>query len=114
VSVRDEGPGIQPEHLTKIFDRFWQLRGIGRSRGTGLGLPIAKGIITAHGGRIWAESSPGAGSTFYFTLPAVNPTLSGTVSRHSSSAPQDQRGRNEGRDEHEQPETAASDVVVVE
>jgi PAS domain S-box-containing protein len=84
VSVRDEGPGIQAEHLTKIFDRFWHLKGAGRSRGTGLGLAIAKGIITAHGGRIWAESSPGEGSTFYFTLPTVNAPGSLGMSRHPS------------------------------
>ncbi|MBI4545370.1 MAG: PAS domain S-box protein [Gemmatimonadetes bacterium] len=66
--VSDTGPGIPPEHLPHIFERFWQVRQSGR-RGIGLGLAIAKGIVEAHGGRIWVESRPGAGSTFHFTLP---------------------------------------------
>jgi signal transduction histidine kinase len=70
-SVRDTGAGIAAEHLEHVFDRFWQHRGEGRRRGTGLGLAIARGIVAAHGGRIWAESSAGGGSTFHFTLLAV-------------------------------------------
>ena len=66
--VSDTGPGIAPEHLPHLFDRFWQARPEDR-RGTGQGLPIAKGIVEAHGGRIWAESAPGRGSTFCFTVP---------------------------------------------
>ncbi len=66
--VRDTGVGIAPLHLPHIFERFWHLRGATRTRGTGLGLAIVQGIVTAHGGRIWAESAPGAGSTFLFTL----------------------------------------------
>ena len=67
-AVSDTGPGIPKENLTSIFDRFWQARQTQR-HGTGLGLSIAKGIVEAHGGRIWAESEPGEGSTFRFTLP---------------------------------------------
>ena len=67
--VRDEGAGIAPEHLPHIFDRFWHLRGKSRTRGAGLGLAIAAGIVKAHGGRIWVESKLDVGSTFYFTLP---------------------------------------------
>lgn len=67
-SVTDTGPGIPPEHLPHLFDRFWQARRADR-RGSGLGLPIARGIVEAHGGRIWAESRPGHGSTFSFTVP---------------------------------------------
>ncbi|HYR11372.1 MAG TPA: ATP-binding protein [Longimicrobium sp.] len=66
--VRDTGPGIEREHLPRLFDRFWQARQVGRA-GAGLGLAIAKSIVEAHGGQIWAESAPGEGSTFHFTLP---------------------------------------------
>ncbi len=69
VSVVDTGVGIPPEHLCHVFDRFWQ--GDVRRKGAGLGLAIARGIVEAHGGRIRAESAPGRGSTFTFTLPAA-------------------------------------------
>ncbi|HYW10043.1 MAG TPA: ATP-binding protein, partial [Longimicrobium sp.] len=68
-SVRDTGVGIAAEHLPRLFDRFWQVKR-GAKGGLGLGLAISKGIVEAHGGCIWAESIPGAGSTFFFTLPA--------------------------------------------
>jgi signal transduction histidine kinase len=64
------GPGISAEDLPHVFDRFWQVRR-GASKGAGLGLPIAKGIIEAQHGRIWAESTLGRGSTFTFTLPTA-------------------------------------------
>jgi signal transduction histidine kinase len=67
-SVSDKGKGMNPEQLSHAFDRFWQSSRTDR-QGAGLGLAITKGIVEAHGGRIWAESSPDAGSTFYFTLP---------------------------------------------
>ena len=67
-SVTDKGRGMTAEQLSHAFDRFWQSSRTDR-QGAGLGLAITKGIIEAHGGRIWAESSPDAGSTFYFTLP---------------------------------------------
>ncbi|HEU0053153.1 MAG TPA: HAMP domain-containing sensor histidine kinase, partial [Longimicrobium sp.] len=66
--VADSGPGIPPEHLPRVFDRFWQARR-GERGGVGLGLAIARGIVEAHGGRIWVESAPGSGSTFFFTVP---------------------------------------------
>jgi PAS domain S-box-containing protein len=69
--VRDTGMGIPPEDLRHIFDRFWQARRSGR-QGIGLGLAIVKGIVDAHGGRVRVESVPGAGSTFYFTLPVAS------------------------------------------
>jgi signal transduction histidine kinase len=71
LSVGDTGAGIAAEHLEHVFDRFWQHRGEGRRRGSGLGLAIARGIVAAHGGRIWVESSVGGGSTFHFTLLAA-------------------------------------------
>lgn len=67
-SVRDSGPGISPENLPHIFDRFWQAKHAAKL-GTGLGLSIAKGIVEAHGGTIRAESQVGQGTTFVFTLP---------------------------------------------
>jgi signal transduction histidine kinase len=68
-AVADTGVGIAPEHQPFVFDRFRQVGG--DRRGVGLGLPIARGIVEAHGGRIWLESSPGAGTTVHFTLPAM-------------------------------------------
>jgi PAS domain S-box-containing protein len=66
--VADTGIGIPAENLPTLFDRFWQGRRADR-RGAGLGLAIAKGIIEAHGGRIWVESQLGVGTTFFFTVP---------------------------------------------
>ncbi|HKP77166.1 MAG TPA: GAF domain-containing sensor histidine kinase, partial [Longimicrobiaceae bacterium] len=74
--VRDTGPGIDAEHLPRLFDRFWQGRH-GDAQGLGLGLAIAKAIVDAHGGRIWAESTPGQGSTFCFTLPVASAATDG-------------------------------------
>jgi PAS domain S-box-containing protein len=67
--VADDGEGIAAEDLPRVFDRFWQARRSSRG-GAGLGLAIAKGIVEAHGGRIWVESEKGSGSRFIFTLPA--------------------------------------------
>lgn len=68
VSVQDDGPGIQEQNLPHIFDRYWQATETA-PKGSGLGLYIAKGIVKAHGGRIWAESPPGCGAVIRFTLP---------------------------------------------
>jgi len=68
ISVSDTGPGIPPDALPHVFDRFWRGRPTER-RGLGLGLAIVQGIVTAHHGRVWAESEPGTGSTFRFTIP---------------------------------------------
>jgi signal transduction histidine kinase len=68
--VADSGCGIPPEFQTRVFDRFWQVGGTDR-RGVGLGLYICKAIVEAHGGRIWVTSTPGAGSQFHFTVPAL-------------------------------------------
>ena len=79
--VRDTGKGISSEQLPFVFDRYWQAKE-SASRGTGLGLAIAKGLVVAHGGRIWAESTPGRGSTFFFSLP-TEPGEEARVSTHS-------------------------------
>lgn len=72
VSVSDTGSGIAPGDLPRVFDRFYRAD-VSRSRttgGSGLGLAIVKQLVEAHGGRVWAESRVGSGSTFYFSLPA--------------------------------------------
>jgi signal transduction histidine kinase len=68
--VRDTGIGMSADDVPRVFDRFWQARKGGR-RGAGLGLPIVKGLVEAHGGRIWVESAVGQGSTFFFTIPTA-------------------------------------------
>lgn len=72
VSVRDEGPGIPPDDLQRVFTKFYR-SGEGRPTGSGLGLYIARGIVEAHGGLMWVESDVGQGCTFTFTLPAGVP-----------------------------------------
>jgi signal transduction histidine kinase len=67
--VADTGPGVPPKQLSHLFEKFWQADRADR-RGVGLGLPIAKGIVDAHGGRLWVVSEPGKGSRFYVALPA--------------------------------------------
>jgi signal transduction histidine kinase len=69
LTVTDTGPGIAPDELRRIFDPYWQSGG--RQGGVGLGLSIARGLVQAHGGRLWAESEPGRGAAFHFTLPAA-------------------------------------------
>jgi two-component system phosphate regulon sensor histidine kinase PhoR len=71
VFIQDNGPGIPPEALERVFERFYRVDKA-RSReqgGTGLGLAIVKHIVQSHGGRVWATSEVGHGATFYFTLP---------------------------------------------
>ena len=69
-AVSDTGPGMSPDDMDQLFDRFWQARDVD-SRGIGLGLTISKGIVEAHGGRIWVESTLGEGSTFSYSVPAI-------------------------------------------
>jgi len=70
-TVDDQGPGIPPEDLPRVFERFFRGRQAGNHQvdGTGLGLAIARGIVELHGGRIWVESQPAGGSRFCFTMP---------------------------------------------
>jgi signal transduction histidine kinase len=70
ISIRDDGPGIPTEALSRIFERFYRVDKA-RSReqgGTGLGLAIVKHVVQAHGGEVRVESAPGEGTTFYVTL----------------------------------------------
>ena len=71
VAVKDTGPGMRSQELSNIFQRFYQGGSSvsGKPSGTGLGLAISREIIAHYGGEIWAESTLGVGSTFYFTLP---------------------------------------------
>ena len=88
-AISDTGPGIPRENLGDIFSPYWQAKRAERL-GAGLGLPIAKGIVEAHGGRIWVESEPGRGTDFYFTLPVdanALTTAAGSAERRSHSAP---------------------------
>lgn len=69
--VRDSGEGIPKEHLPHVFDRYWTVKE-GNPTGTGLGLYISQGIVEAHGGQIFADSEPGQGSEFRFTVPRLD------------------------------------------
>ena len=66
VTVRDSGPGIDPEHVERVFEAFYTTK----SSGVGMGLSICRSIIDAHGGRLWAEANEPRGAVFQFTLPS--------------------------------------------
>jgi signal transduction histidine kinase len=66
VAVRDSGPGIDPEHLERVFEAFYTTK----SNGVGMGLSICRSIINAHGGRLWADANEPRGAVFQFTCPA--------------------------------------------
>ena len=76
--ISDTGPGISSDDIPHLFDRFWKREAPG-GKGTGLGLFIAKGIVEAHGGRIWVASEAGRGATFFFTVPLAAEHASSTV-----------------------------------
>ncbi|MCY4438154.1 MAG: ATP-binding protein [Chloroflexi bacterium] len=93
-SVADEGRGIPAESLSHLFRKFSRVQSDEQGGDTGLGLAICKGIVEAHGGRIWAESDgPGLGARFTFTLPTVGETGSGTAGSRSSSSSRSSRRR---------------------
>jgi signal transduction histidine kinase len=79
VSVSDTGVGIPPDELDHIFSAFVT----SKAAGTGMGLAISRTLVESHGGKLWAESTPGAGATFHFTLPAAD---EGALSRSHSEA----------------------------
>jgi two-component system sensor histidine kinase KdpD len=66
--VADRGPGVAPQDAERVFDKFYRVRE-GEGGGAGLGLTICRGIVSAHGGRIWVEPRPGGGASFRFVLP---------------------------------------------
>jgi signal transduction histidine kinase len=91
MTITDEGAGIETQHLAHIFTKFFRRPGERRT-GTGLGLYISRGIVEAHGGRIWAESPEGAGAAFHFTLPKGGLELGG-VPLDAVSRPADDQAR---------------------
>ena len=71
VSVEDTGDGLEPEALGRMFERFWRADRARSAAGMGLGLAIARGLVEAHGGTIWAENRAQGGARVSFTLPAA-------------------------------------------
>ncbi|HEV8658833.1 MAG TPA: HAMP domain-containing sensor histidine kinase [Thermoanaerobaculia bacterium] len=84
-TISDNGPGIPKQHLSDIFSPYWQAKRAERL-GAGLGLPIAKGIVESHGGKIWVESDEGKGTRFYFTLPVAEEAREAVTSSAESRA----------------------------
>jgi signal transduction histidine kinase len=89
VTVTNEGPGIASDEIAGLFSRFGRTRGAQRSNtpGLGLGLYISRGIVDAHGGRLWAESEPGKRTHFHFTVPEVpfSPEEASSQGRHAGA-----------------------------
>ena len=71
MAVADDGPGIAVVDQERIFERYYrsETEATRRNQGSGLGLPIARALVELHGGRLWLESTPGAGATFWIALP---------------------------------------------
>jgi signal transduction histidine kinase len=89
VSVSDRGIGIPPDRVARIFEKFYRVDNelTRRVNGTGLGLAISRELVEAHGGRLWVESAPGRGSTFYFTLPVANGDVPAAAPRAPEASP---------------------------
>ena len=96
VEVADDGPGIEPGDLPHLFEPFYRGSSSARSRGAGLGLSIVRALVEAHGGRVGVESSPGAGATFWFTLPAAVSPATGSAGPRSRAAVLPPGGRRAG------------------
>ncbi|HYU21139.1 MAG TPA: ATP-binding protein [Chloroflexota bacterium] len=73
VIVTDRGPGVPPGSRERVFDKFFRLDAKPGIRGSGLGLTVSRGLVEAHGGRVWVEDNPGGGARFFFELPAGEP-----------------------------------------
>ena len=85
VAVADTGQGIEPGDLAHLFERYFQGSNSREKRagGSGIGLTVVRDLVEAHHGRVWVNSTPGKGSTFYFTLPAATPALKGNLNLKS-------------------------------
>jgi signal transduction histidine kinase len=81
--VKDNGPGIAPAHHQRIFDMFQVLHD-DETKGSGIGLAIVKKIIESHNGKVWVDSQPGRGATFYFTWPLITESESNTINQLKS------------------------------
>jgi two-component system NtrC family sensor kinase len=83
ITIQDDGPGILSHHLPSIFDPFFTTKPEGQ--GTGLGLSVCHGIVSEHGGHIWAESHDGRGATFFLELPHISPDLPEQVGKRNGT-----------------------------
>ena len=95
ISVSDTGIGISEEDLSRVFDEYTQCSDTisETPKGTGLGLPICKEIVSRHGGNIWVESEKGKGSTFHITMPVEIPEIHSSTRRTEASSLSDQEER---------------------